>query len=190
MHRRRAVSADVLISTLTEYGYWILFAAILLDCAGLPVAGELLLVGLGAGVRSGVVDPAAGFAVATVAALGGHSAGYWFGRLVGPHVPALARRAAPGPLGVLFSRFLVGVRVVLAPLAGASRMPFPTFVTLDLAGAGLWVLTFGLFGYAGGLYVDEARTLLQANAGVLSVAGVALFATLFTARVVRGRARA
>ena len=63
------MSVDSLVGLLVLYGYWIVFAAILLDNAGLPIPGELVLVTLGGMARGGLLDPMLGLAVATTAAL-------------------------------------------------------------------------------------------------------------------------
>jgi membrane protein DedA with SNARE-associated domain len=173
---------------LSVHGYLILFGVILLDCLGLPVAGELFLVGVGVGVRAGLVDPVAGLVISVLAAVAGHSAAYWMGRLAGDHARRAPDRATPGWVGLLFSRFLVGVRVVLSPLAGLRRMPFTTFLLLDCAGATLWVLTFALVGYLGGLYLETARAILTAAASLVPLAAAAVAAAFLTIRLSR-RAR-
>lgn len=178
-------------TALSDNGYLIIFAAILLDCLGLPLAGELVLVGIGVGVRTGLIDPVAGIVVAVLAAVAGHSGAYWVGRIAGSARLRIPDRAAPGWLGVLFSRFLVGVRVVLSPLAGLRRMPFPTFVLVDTAGAALWVGSFALIGYLGGVYLEAARTVLVAASSAVPFAAAGLVAAALTitlSRLVRARA--
>jgi membrane protein DedA with SNARE-associated domain len=171
--------------------YVILFGAILLDCLGLPVAGEVVLAGTGLAIRAGLIHPVAGLLVAVGAALVGHAAAYWAGRVAGHRFLPVAMRVTPGPVTILLSRFLVGIRVVLAPLAGLGRMRFGVFVLLDAAGACLWVAAFVFLGYAGGASLATARELLEASRGpvILGAAGVAA-ALLVMRRVRRARAAA
>jgi membrane protein DedA with SNARE-associated domain len=77
---------ESVLSLFIQYGYWIVFAGILLDNAGLPLPGELLLLTFGALARTGHVDPVLGMVVAVVAAMSGDSVGYWLGRLGGEHL--------------------------------------------------------------------------------------------------------
>src|SRR5437764_102852 len=58
------VTAEALMGLFVAYGYWIVFTAILLDNAGLPIPGELLLLALGIAARSGHLDLAVGLAAA------------------------------------------------------------------------------------------------------------------------------
>jgi membrane protein DedA with SNARE-associated domain len=136
---------------LMAYGYVIIFVAILLDCAGLPLPGELILLALGGMASRGHLDPVLGLAVAVIAALIGDSISYGAGRLGGARVLnrlRLRNRYSPGSTAVVFGRFVVGARVALAPLAGANRMPLRRFLLLDVLGATLWASAFVLVGYA------------------------------------------
>ena len=40
------LSGELLMGLFLAYGYWIVFTAILLDNAGLPIPGELMLLSL------------------------------------------------------------------------------------------------------------------------------------------------
>jgi len=46
--------------------------------------------------------------------------------------------ARRGVLTILFAKFIPGVSTLTSPMAGALRMPLPTFLLLDLAGTVLW----------------------------------------------------
>ena len=48
-----AMTAEILIGLFVAYGYWIVFMAILLDNAGLPIPGELLLLAFGIVAKDG-----------------------------------------------------------------------------------------------------------------------------------------
>ncbi|MBI3014260.1 MAG: DedA family protein [Candidatus Tectomicrobia bacterium] len=131
------MSIELLLDSFVRHGYWILFGAILLDNAGLPLPGELFLMTFGALARMGQVDPVSGLLVAWLAALIGDSIGYWMGRLGGHGLLKLYCRLTlgsgdcmenaldfyrrRGPAAVILGRFIVGVRGFLFPLAGSAR---------------------------------------------------------------------
>jgi membrane protein DedA with SNARE-associated domain len=172
------VTAELLIGLFVAYGYWIVFTAILLDNAGLPIPGEILLLALGVVAKAGHLDPLLGLAIAATAALAGDSLGYWIGRIGGPRV--LARlgtrpRFAPGHASVVFGRFVIGARVLLAPLAGLTRMPFGRFLAFDAVGCLVWAGAFILIGYASGVPLE---TMQQGLRVVSIVAQVAIAAAL------------
>lgn len=100
------MSFDALPGLFVQYGYGIVFMAILLDNAGLPIPGELLLLLFGAVARTGDLDLGLGLFVAWTAALSGDTVGYWFGRLTGDRVLRTYCRMTPlrphrinGPVG-------------------------------------------------------------------------------------------
>src|SRR5207248_9634289 len=103
---------------LMAYGYAIVFVAILLDCAGLPLPGELILLALGGLVGRGHLDPVLGLAVAVVAALIGDTISYGVGRRGGHRVLntlRLRNRHSPGSTVVVVGRFVLPATLGLAP---------------------------------------------------------------------------
>ena len=166
------LTAELLMGLFIAYGYWIVFTAILLDNAGLPIPGELLLLAFGMVAKDGHLDPLLGLAVAASAALLGDSFGYWLGRLGGTRLLARLGRAPrfkPGHVSLVFGRFVIGARILLAPLAGVNRMAFPRFVACDALGCLIWAGVFILIGYASGMRLH----VLQENFQVVSYAAQA-----------------
>ena len=51
---------------------------------------------------------------------------------------------------ILVARFITGLRVFAAILAGASKMPWRVFVVYNVAGAVLWSVVITLLGYVFG----------------------------------------
>jgi membrane protein DedA with SNARE-associated domain len=167
------LTAELLMGLFVAYGYWIVFTAILLDNAGLPIPGELLLLAFGMVAKDGHLNLLLGLAVAATAALLGDSVGYWIGRLGGARLLGRfggARRFAPGHVSLVFGRFVIGARMLLAPLAGISRMPFARFVAFDAVGCFVWAAVFILIGYASGVRLEA----LQQGFRMMSVAGQAV----------------
>lgn len=170
------MSGEWLVDLFTAYGYGIVFAAIVLENAGLPFPGELLLLAFGAIARSGGVDPVVALVVAAGAALVGDSVAYWGGRWgCGHFLPAASsgrRRFSPGPTTVVFGRFVVGARLFLAPLAGCARMPYGKFLLFDALGCFLWAGCFIVVGYLAGAHLGEVHERVRV-AGALGVGALA-----------------
>jgi membrane protein DedA with SNARE-associated domain len=163
------LTAELLMGLFIAYGYWIVFTAILLDNAGLPIPGELLLLAFGVLAKDGHLDLLVGLAVAATAALAGDNIGYWLGRVAGTRIFARAGRTprfTPGRGSVVFGRFVIGARVLLAPAAGLTRMPFARFLAFDALGCLVWASVFILIGYASGVRLE----VMQQGLRVLSVA--------------------
>ena len=172
---------------LATYGYPILFIAICLECAALPIPGELLLLALGGLAAQGHLDPSLGVLIAALAAVLGDSLSYGAGRRWGPELIdriRVAKRWTPGPLTIIFGRFVVGARVAVAPLAGAQRVGFARFVLFDALGAMLWAALFVVAGYVGAVNI----AVVQRHWAVVT-GGVALVvaAAAVIAYVVRDR---
>jgi membrane-associated protein len=62
---------------------------------------------------------------------------------------------------VVFGRFVVGARVLLAPLAGVTRMPFSRFLVFDAVGCLVWSGAFILIGYASGVRLEAMQQGLR-----------------------------
>lgn len=196
------MSPDGVLALVVEHGYAIVFVALLLDHAGLPLPGELLLLLFGALARRGDVDLGLGIATAATAAMAGDSIGYWLGRLGGRRLlstycrvslasGACVDRAVDfyrrrGPAAVVFGRFVVGVRAFLAPLAGSARMSYARFLAFDGVGALTWASVFVLAGYV--LGVDAGALHERYWAGSVAVVGAGAAAYLLV-KVDRRRRR-
>jgi membrane protein DedA with SNARE-associated domain len=184
------LTAELLMGLFIAYGYWIVFTAILLDNAGLPIPGELLLLTFGVLAKDGHLDPLIGLAVAATAALAGDTFAYWIGRLGGTRVLArLGRRPrfTPGHASVVFGRFVIGARVLLAPLAGLTRMPFARFLAFDAVGCVVWAGLFIAIGYASGVSLESMQQAVQvmsvtAQGGIVAIVACWLIARLVTLR--------
>ena len=120
--------------------------------------GETALLTAGVLAGAGRLSLPLVIAVAIAAAVTGDTLGYWLGRRGGRAV--LATRRGPfagfralalergerffdrhGAKTVFLGRFVPGVRVVAAVLAGAGAMPWPRFAVYNLSGAFVWAAT-------------------------------------------------
>jgi membrane-associated protein len=97
-----------------------------------------------------------------LAAVAGDATGYWTGRRFGrPWLLRRAGRAARhvetaerfydryGWWAVVIARFIPWVRTFTPVVAGVGRMPYPRFLSANLAGAGTWGSGLVLLGYVG-----------------------------------------
>jgi undecaprenyl-diphosphatase len=115
---------------------------------------------------AGVLNLGNTMIVVTLGAIIGDSIGYelgrhlgrpWLerhGRLVGMHGGVLARVdelfARHGGKAVLLGRFVGFLRAMAPFVAGASRMPYPTFLLYNAGGGIVWAVAFVLLGYVVG----------------------------------------
>ena len=158
---------------LGRWGYLLIFAAMLLENAGLPLPGETvtLLGGYAAGSGQlnilGVMGAAAGGAVL------GDNIGYWVGRRLGWGLILKVGRwlgQSPAQLeklrdqflrhagkSVLLGRFVAVLRVVAGPMAGAVGMPYPKFLLCNVVGATLWATTMVSLAWLGGRWIPVER---------------------------------
>ena len=138
-------------------GYPVLFGLIFAESAGIPLPGETALLTAGVLAGAGRLSLPLVIAVAVAAAVAGDTLGYWLGRRGGR--PALTWRGPGatvrahalergerfferhGAKTVFLGRFVPGVRVFAAVLAGAAAMPWPRFALYNLAGAFVWAST-------------------------------------------------
>ena len=155
------MSFETLTALVLAHGYIVVFVAVALDCAALPIPGEILLLTLGGLAGQGLLDPASGVAAAAAGVLIADALSYWIGRVGGPRVFARLRfgqRWTPGPTTLVFGRFVIGARVMVAPMAGARRLPFGRFMVFDALGATLWATAFVALGYAAGANLSAVQT--------------------------------
>jgi membrane protein DedA with SNARE-associated domain len=189
----RAVTIESLVQLMAAHGYLILFVAIALECAALPIPGELLLLSFGALAVQGHLDPVLGIVVAAMAVVVGDTISYSAGRFGGQRLLGrirLARRFKPGDATIVFGRFVVGARVAVAPLAGAQRRHFGRFLVFDAVGAMLWAGLFVILGYAAGANVETLQRGFTSVVSGVQIAAAGAAAAYISTRALRpARAR-
>lgn len=175
-----------------HFGLATVFMVLFLENFGLPLPGEITLVYVGfAARRYGAFGLGEMFLVASLATASGQAGGYGVGFLAGdwvrrafhllPENSEWAQRFFEryGPVSVLVARFVAGLRTVIGPLAGISRMEWRTFLTFDILGAVVWVVAIGSAGAYLGVHWHRLVTLLgRLDLLLLALAaavGVALF---------------
>jgi membrane protein DedA with SNARE-associated domain len=164
----------------SQIGYAALGGLILGESAGLPLPGETALITAGGLVAAGHLSLPLVIVVGALAAITGDTVGYWLGRRGGralllrdgfgaTHRRHAVRRADRffaryGAATVFFGRWVPGVRIVAAVMAGASRMPWPRFALANAAGAFAWAATVATLAMLAG----------PAGSVVLAAAGLSL----------------
>jgi membrane protein DedA with SNARE-associated domain len=153
-----------LLDLFTRFGYIVVFLGVMLENAGLPVPGETVLLGGGAMAQFGRLSLTRVIVTAMVAAVIGDNIGFLIGRRGGR---ALAERhgwkvgltAARlnqfdrfferyGPQTVFIARFVTGLRVFCAVLAGSSGLRWQTFLFYNALGAVVWSIAIAFAGYS------------------------------------------
>jgi membrane protein DedA with SNARE-associated domain len=173
-----------LIQLLHAYGNVVVALVVGLECVGLPLPGETLLIA--ASVYAGTTHQLNIFFVVLSAAIGaiigqmvGYGIGWAFGyrllRRYGRHIGLTPRRLAygralfrrHGEKVVVISRFVVVLRTLAALLAGANRMGRTSFMVANVAGSLAWSAIYG----AGAYYLGhEAKALAGPAAVAICVA--------------------
>jgi membrane-associated protein len=176
------VSFEFLTNLVLAHGYLVVFVAVALDCAALPIPGELLLLTIGGLAVQGRLDPVWAISVATAGVIVADSISYWMGRLGGDRVIArvgFGRRWTPGIPMLVFGRFVVGARVVVAPLAGARRLPYARFLVCNALGGAIWATAYVLIGYGAGANLGALqRQWASATTAFQVVIGCAIVAVV------------
>jgi len=186
-------SFETLRDWLVRWGYGVIFGAMLLENAGVPLPGETVTLLGGYAAGSGQLNPLGVMAAAASGAVLGDNIGYWVGRRAG--WPLILRvggwlRQSPAELeklrerflrhagkSVLLGRFVAVLRVVAGPMAGAVGMPYGRFFLCNLLGAVLWSTTMVSLAWLGGRWVPFDRMVegvVQFGLGALAVVAVLL----------------
>jgi membrane protein DedA with SNARE-associated domain len=156
---------------------------------GLLVPGELTVVLGGAIARAGDVSIISLFFLVWLAACGGDTTGYLFGRKLGreflfrhgprfritPNVVARVERIfeAHGGKAIILGRFIGVARAITPFLAGTSHIPLRRFLMFDIPGAGAWAACFLGVGYLVAESASRAAALSHAIGLTIGIAAVA-----------------
>jgi len=189
-----------LVDLFARYGYAAVFVGVFLENAGLPVPGETALLAGAALSHYGRLALPWVIVTAMTAAILGDNLGFLLGRRFGRgflerhgrRVGLTAPRLAMfdrffqrhGARTIFIARFVTGLRVFGAVLAGASDLPWPTFLFWNATGAVAWSITFGVVGYALGRSWDTLERWIG-RSGLIAFAIVAAAAVVAVLRARR-----
>ena len=164
-----------------QYGLAFLFLIVTLESAGVWVPGETALIAAGVLASRGHFSIAAVIGLAALGAIVGDNIGYWIGRIYGRKLFLRFRRLQPllprgerffrrhGGKAVFLARFIAGLRVTGAWMAGISHMQWWRFLVWNAAGGIAWATAVGLVAY----YLGRAAADLIAQYGLIG-GGVAV----------------
>jgi membrane-associated protein len=182
-------------------GYPLLFLLVMSESSGVPVPGETALITAAVLASQGKLEIAVVIGVAAAGAIIGDNIGYLIGRKGGRWIlerPGLLRQQRlqvltvgepfferHGPKAVFFGRFLLGLRIWASWLAGATRMPWRSFLLWNALGGITWAIAVGVIAYYLGHSAENAIEAfgLYGLAAVL----VAIASTLYLHRRHRRR---
>ena len=173
---------------LESYGLILVFALVAIEGCGIPLPGETALITAAVLAGSGHFKIVEVIAIAAAGAIVGDNTGYWIARIGGRKLLArlpLIRDVLPrflpagerfferyGPKAVVVARFVAGLRITAAWLAGISHMPWRRFAIFNAAGGTLWATVIGVAAYEFG------------RAAVASVTHYGLYAAVAIAALV------
>jgi len=157
---------------LNQYGLYLLFGAVAIESAGVPVPGETTLIAAAVRAKLAHFSLWSVIVVAAVAAIVGDNIGYWLGREGGRRLLTRwkflerhAGRTLPpaerffekhGAKTVFFGRFIAVLRVATAWIAGISGMPWWRFFLWNAAGGIAWAVAISVLAYTAGQAVADA----------------------------------
>ena len=156
-------SLQLIEQYMLAYGYWAVFFGVMLENAGVPVPGETILLIAGYFASTGKFHLGLVMLIAATGAVVGDNIGFAIGHHYGRNVLLRVGRfffltpkrlahmenffERHGNKTILVARFITGLRVFAALLAGASKMPWRIFIVFNMAGAVLWSVVISTLGY-------------------------------------------
>src|SRR3954453_13190370 len=189
------------LSVARHVGYPVLFSLVAIETMGIPVPGETAIFTAGILASRDELQIEVVIAVAAAGAIIGDNIGFAIGRGSGRRLPLLPgplerhrRRVIEvgepfferhGPKAVFLGRWITGLRITSAWLAGVNRMSWPTFLFWNALGGIFWATTVALVAYYLGRGAERVF-----NAAGLGGAGVVVVAAILVWLVVRRRERA
>ena len=180
-----------------EYGYPIVFLAVLGESAGLPLPGETILLIAGVAAQHGSLALPVVWLLGAAAAIVGDNLGYWvghyggrpllerYGRLLRVHERELRILdryfELHGAKTVFLGRWVIFLRVWAALFAGAARMQWKRFFFYNALGGTAWVISMSSLAYVFSSSISRMNGVFGVVAWVAAFV-VAGFVVVFVAR--------
>jgi membrane-associated protein len=180
-----------IIDLPANVGYAAVFALIAVETMGIPVPGETALIGAALLAHDGQLDIVWLVVLAAAAAIIGDNVGFAIGRKGGRRLfarpgpfhhhrmkvlehgePFFARH---GPKAVFLGRWVSGLRIASAWLAGMNKMDWPTFLFWNALGGIAWAASIGLGVYFLGHFAEEVISTAGPAAAVAGVLALVAF---------------
>jgi len=191
--------SETILHLVEHFGYIVVGLLILAEGLGVPMPGEAsLVIGAALAATTGRLTLAGVILAATLGAILGAAGGYGIGASVSDERlhrwaarfgfgPERLQRAqeifrAHGIRTAILGRFVTLLRMLVAILAGASRMPFPEFILFSSLGAVVWAAFYGTLGYLFGSNLPRLEHLLGRTSLIALLAAVLVGALLYLSR--------
>jgi membrane protein DedA with SNARE-associated domain len=190
-----------LLHLIGRYGYLVVFFGVMLEGTGVPLPGETVLIAAGVLVHRGVLHFGDTLFFGILGGVVGNQIGYWAGRFGGRAfvlrwgrytfiTPERLGRAEAffaryGGSAVFLCRFVVGLRVFGALVAGTSRMPWAKFALYNVLGGTVWAAAAVSLGY----FLWASISLVEHWVGRVSLFVLAALALALMVRWAYRRAR-
>jgi membrane protein DedA with SNARE-associated domain len=187
IHYEPTISKNRLLDLFGRYGYFVIFVPVLLETAGVPLPGETTLLLSGVAASTGRIDPWIAIAVGSSAAILGDNIGYAIGRYGGrrlvmrlAYIGRIEKSLAwgeqffarHGGKTVFVARWIFGLRIFGAWIAGMVHMPWRVFFVWNAAGGITWCASVIGLGYFFGNSLGAIEKVLGVG-GVIAVVSVA-----------------
>ena len=187
---------------IVQYGYLIVLFGVMIESMGVPIPGETILIASGILVQQSKLDLGAVILFGILGAVIGDQIGYWIGRKGGrpfilrwgryvritPERLAGAERffARHGGKAVFLARFVAGLRVFGALVAGVSHMKWRTFIFYNALGGAVWATAAVLVGYLLGGSLNLVERWMGRATALIIILLVLAAAVYLSYRWVRG----
>jgi membrane protein DedA with SNARE-associated domain len=163
MHEHLLNLIELVRPYVDQYGYIILFLGVMLENASLPVPGETILIIASFYSYHGNLILTDVILLASLGCILGDNISFYVGRRLGrpfitqygkyffvtPHrlaqVESFFQRH--GDKTIFLQRWITGVRVIGALVAGTTKMPWSRFLLFNCLGAVTWVTAISLLAY-------------------------------------------
>jgi undecaprenyl-diphosphatase len=188
-----------LLDLFARYGYAVVFGGVFLENTGLPVPGETALLAGAALAHAGRLSLFWVIVTAIAGATLGDNLGFFIGRRGGRRLAeryggrfGLTRARLEefdrfferhGAKTVFVARFITGLRVVCAVLAGSSGLSWPKFIVYNASGAIVWSTAIAFAGYS----LAYSWDTLERWVGGTGLIGLAVVVVLGIIAIVRAR---
>jgi membrane protein DedA with SNARE-associated domain len=176
-------------------GYPLMFVLVAIETMGVPVPGETALITAAIVASRGRLQIELVIAYAAAAAIIGDNIGFAIGRRLGRRLltapgPLLHHRRRViaigepffdrhGPKAVFLGRWVTGLRITAAWMAGVTRMSWPTFLFWNALGGIAWATSIALAAYFVGHSAEKFIHVAGiGGAVVVVVGGIALWFVL------------
>ncbi len=190
------LTLEFIIFLVKRYGYYLIFALVMLGNIGVPVPEESPVIVAGFASQQGLLDYKIAVLVCIFSAIFGDNIGYLIGRKGGRKLILRYGRYVHineeklkkfegffiryGDKTVFFARFIAGLRWLAGPLSGAAQMRFSRFLTFNAMGAVVWVLFMTQLGYHFGAHLPRLLSLLgKANIAIATAALLVIIAVYY-----------